>query len=226
MGADGYTHRMTDLPHKHFYFATLLALLSAHPVAPKESSASSAPKPQPLVTLTSKDNDAAPVHLNGEDAEMTTPKEEVKPSEPEKIYIGHLITSHLAAKLERIVEVGSWLEVRLSIQFMTLLSKITSPLISPSSLLEVLGKLCAVFEDESKSLSYKDQCAKTVAMALLLLEGKEGDDLKQLLRAYSEKRNPDPDSVLFGEGNEDVSQFNPSLFSPDLRFRDSSYTLF
>lgn len=201
---------MTELPHKHFYFATLLALLSAHPVTPKNAT-SREPKPKPLVTLTSKDSETAPVHLNGEDTEMAAPKEEAKPAEPEKTYIGHLITSHLASKLEQLVESGNWLNLRLSIQFMTLLSKITSPLVSPSSLLEVLGKFCAVFEDETKSLGYKDECAKIVAMALLLLEGKEGDDLKQLLQAYSEKRNLDPDSILFGEGNEDVDSFHSVL---------------
>jgi len=207
-----FTTAMTELPHKHFYFAALLALLSAHPAIRSDTNGSQPPpmpKAKPLVTLTSKDPDAEPVHLNTEeDAEMTSapvPEEEAKPVE-EKIYIGHRITSHLVSKFEEIVESGNWLSIRLALQFFTLLSKITSPLISLSSLLEVLNKLATTLEDASVSLAYKDECAKIISMVLLLLEGKEGDDLKPLLQSYIDKRDIDPDKILFGEGNEDVIQ--------------------
>lgn len=198
-----WVHSVSELPHKHTYFATFLALLHAKPVLPAASSHSdSASKPERGLDKDEKDD--APASESKEDPEPA------KDPEP-PLNIALHVLQHLDSNLGVAVSQSDWRSVRFHLRFFALCAaSLPNAMVDPDSLTNALGQLVDILKRSNVVLAVKDDVAKAVGETLLLLPLEDRNTpFRQALKEYQATRQLEEAHLILGPNRVDVS----ALFS-------------
>lgn len=206
--------RVNELPHKHAYFATFLALLHAKPTP-----SSSTRKPEEVNSQTQNHEREGEEKMDGaesgkqesdKDSQMDPASAEATneqdSSKSTAINVALEVIKHLDSNLGLAVSQSEWRSVRFHLRFFALCAHLLpTALIAPESLVTVLHQLADLLKKGSLSIAVRDEVALAVGETLLLLPlADQTSTLRQSLKDYQTVRKIDNATVLFSSGYVDV----------------------
>ncbi|GAA5893972.1 hypothetical protein JCM8208_001295 [Rhodotorula glutinis] len=221
---------ISELPHKLPHYAALVAQLSLKPVAPAvpgpPRSATDAARPAPpTANLPAAPGlPARPIGVDGEAAAASSEAAAVRvvadgesqeDGAQDKVNVGKEVVQDLIKAFQQFLDERKWKSVRYCVILFAHLTRLpaSSPVISTSSLVNLLTSFVAVLDEPGLRASRGDECARIIVEALLRLDAStladpSIDTLRDGVQAYLSSRRIVRE--LFAE-REHQAQWNDSL---------------